>query len=104
MALASAEQHYVSRFVAYASRRTDAPPEFLGAVAWSLLSVVIGRRARLRLTVDDVYATLWLLAVADSTLWRKSTAAPGPKPIGSSAPTEKSRRKCSLPRFVWASL
>ena len=74
MALAGAEQHYVSRFVAYASRRTDAPPEFLAAVAWSLLSVVIGRRARLRLTVDDVYATLWLLAVADSTLWRKSTA------------------------------
>ena len=72
--LAAAQEHYVRRFVAYAGRRTDAPPEFLEAVGWSLLSAVTGRRARLRLTVGDVHPTLWLIEVADSTLWRKSTA------------------------------
>jgi len=64
---------FVGRYVNYASQRTDAPAEFHEAVAYALLSVCVGRKACLRLTTGDMYPTLWLMEVADSTVDRKST-------------------------------
>jgi hypothetical protein len=61
------------RYLAYASQRTDAPLEFLEASAYAGLSVVVGRKAQLILATGPVIPTLWVMLVADSTRYRKST-------------------------------
>jgi hypothetical protein len=61
------------RYVAYATQRTDAPVEFLEASAYAGLSVVVGRKAQLTLATGPVIPTLWVMLVADSTRYRKST-------------------------------
>lgn len=65
---------WVDDYVAYAAKRTDAPWNFHEALAFTALSVVVGRRAVLRLSTGDVYPALWIIIVADSSLYRKSTA------------------------------
>src|SRR5207249_1338753 len=61
------------RYVTYGQQCTDAPADFHRAVAFVVLSTVVGRRAVLKLNVGDVYAVLWLLILAESTIYRKST-------------------------------
>lgn len=65
---------FVDRYVAYATRRTDAPVAFHEALALVALSAVIGRRAVLSLSPGHVYPALWVMLVADSTMARKSTS------------------------------
>jgi hypothetical protein len=62
-----------ARFVGYASKRTDAPLEFLEGAAVACLSAVVGRKAKLLLTTGPVVLTIWIMLVADSTRYRKST-------------------------------
>jgi hypothetical protein len=71
--LVSAQDTWPSRFVWYATKRTDAPVEFLEAAALAILSVAVGRKARLVLTTGPVIPTIWVMLVADSTRYRKST-------------------------------
>jgi len=71
---AAAKDTFIDRYIAYATKRTDAPAEFHEALSLSVLSVVVGRRAVLRLAHGDAYPILWVLILADSTLFRKSTA------------------------------
>lgn len=61
------------RFIEYARQRTDAPREFLEAAAYGGLSVGVGRKALLKLITGPVIPILWILLVADSTRYRKST-------------------------------
>ena len=65
---------FVDDYASYAAKRTDAPREFPEALALAVLSVVVGRRAVLRLSTGNVYPSIWILILADSTLYRKSTA------------------------------
>lgn len=65
---------FIDEYVAHASRRTDAPSSFHEALALVALSAVVGRRAVLNLANGSVYPILWVLILADSTLFRKSTA------------------------------
>ena len=62
------------RFIDYAAKRTDAPTEFLEGVGIAILSVVVGRKAKLRLTTGAIVLVMWIMLVADSTRLRKSTA------------------------------
>jgi hypothetical protein len=70
----AARNAFVDEYTAYAAKRTDAPSAFHEALALAMLSVVVGRRAVLHLANGDVYPSLWILILADSTLYRKSTA------------------------------
>lgn len=65
---------FSTRFVAYASQRTDAPLEFLEGAALVALSSAVGRKAELRLTTGSIHPNIWVMLVADSTRYRKSTA------------------------------
>ena len=65
---------FPKRFIRYASQRTDAPPEFLEASGLATLSAAVGRKARLVLTTGLIVPSLWVMLVADSTRYRKSTA------------------------------
>jgi uncharacterized protein DUF3987 len=70
----AARDTFIDAYAAYAAKRTDAPRAFHEALALAALSVVVGRRAVLRLSVGNVYPSIWVLILADSTLYRKSTA------------------------------
>lgn len=70
----AARDTFVDRYIAYGKRRTDAPESFHEAVGLAALSVVVGRRAVLHLSTGDVYPSLWLMLLADSTIYRKSTS------------------------------
>ena len=61
------------RFASYAMRRTDAPGSFLEAAGFAILSVAIGRKAALPLSIGTILPCLWVMLVADSTRMRKST-------------------------------
>ena len=65
---------FPGRFIEYAAKRTDAPIEFLEGVGIAILSVVVGRKAKLRLTTGAIVPVMWIMLVADSTRLRKSTA------------------------------
>ncbi|MBM2811018.1 MAG: primase, phage related [Chloroflexi bacterium] len=70
----AARDTFVDRYARFACRRTDAPACFHEAMGLVALSVLVGRRAVLRLASGEVYPSLWVLILADSTLYRKSTA------------------------------
>ena len=64
---------WTSRFLRYASQRTDAPLAFLEAAAIAAISAAVGRKPILSLTTSLVIPTIWVMLVADSTRYRKST-------------------------------
>ena len=70
---AEALDSFPRRFAAYAARRTDAPGSFLEAAGYAILSVAVGRKPKLRLSIGTVIAAVWVMLVADSTRMRKST-------------------------------
>jgi hypothetical protein len=70
----AAQDTFIDRYMAYARMRTDAPAGFQESLGAIILGAVIGRRAVLRLSQGDVYPTLWVMLIADSTIYRKSTA------------------------------
>jgi hypothetical protein len=65
---------WLKAYIAYGQRRTDAPVTFHEAAGLVVLSAVIGRRAVLHLGVGDIYPNVWVLILAPSSLYRKSTA------------------------------
>jgi hypothetical protein len=78
---AAARDTLLDRYVAYAQQRTDAPVVFHRAAGLVMLSAIVGRRAVLRLAVGDIYAALWVLILADSSLYRKSTVLDLPRDL-----------------------
>src|SRR5262249_14220348 len=65
---------WVDRYAQFAARCTDAPAVFHRAIGFVVLSTVIGRSAVVHLNTGDEYPVLWLLIIAPSTLYRKSTS------------------------------
>jgi hypothetical protein len=70
------DDHYVPRYVQYASSRTDAPPQYHELLAVVQLSAVVGRSMRIPLAAkpQGMYCNLWAMLLGDSTLFRKSTS------------------------------
>lgn len=68
-------ESFITRYVAYASQRTDAPPEAHELMAVGILSSLVGPGTRLPIaaTVGGWKLTLWTLYVVNSTVGRKST-------------------------------
>lgn len=67
--------HFIGRYVAYASQRTDAPHEYHEAVAAQLLGAMTpGVRARLSAWPNGLATNMYVVLVGDSTKSRKSTA------------------------------
>jgi hypothetical protein len=66
---------FVTKYVAYASQRTDAPPEAHELMAVGILSALVGPDVRLPIaaTVNGWRLNLWTLYIVDSTVGRKST-------------------------------
>ena len=67
--------HFIGRYVAYASQRTDAPHEYHEAIACLLLGAATpGVRARLSAWPNGLATNLYVVLVGESTKSRKSTA------------------------------
>ncbi|MDD5657622.1 MAG: DUF3987 domain-containing protein [Elusimicrobia bacterium] len=58
----------------WAESFTDAPPQFHRMTAYWVLSTLLGRRAYLHLGDDWLFPNLWLVVLAPSSFYRKSTA------------------------------
>ena len=65
---------YLSRYMEYASELTDAPNQFHVFSALSALSTVIGNRVYLPWGDGRLYPNLWIVIVAPSSIYRKTTA------------------------------
>lgn len=68
------DQYFIDDYVEYASSRTDAPRIFHKYVAYMMLSCALGRKAYLEFAGDRVYPNLYMLLIAPSTMYRKSTS------------------------------
>lgn len=68
------QKYFIDDYVEYASSRTDAPRIFHKYMAYLTLSCALGRKAYLDFAGDRVYPNMYLLIVAPSTLFRKSTS------------------------------
>ncbi len=66
--------YFIDDYVAYASSRTDAPKVFHKYMAYLTLSCTLGRKAYLEFAGDRVYPNMYVLIIAPSTLFRKSTS------------------------------
>ena len=66
--------YFVDDYVEYASSRTDAPKIFHKYVAYMMLSCALGRKAYLEFAGDRIYPNMYMLLIAPSTRFRKSTS------------------------------
>lgn len=65
---------YISEYVNFASNETDAPQEFhLATALWSIAAVV-GNRLYCRVWGQNIYPHLWIILLAPSGFYRKSTS------------------------------
>ena len=65
--------NYVSRYMQYGRRLTDAYPEWHFVSAVSQLAVVADRKLVVRLAHGDIYPNMYFIGLGDSTISRKST-------------------------------
>jgi len=65
---------YLDNYVQYASELTDAPKEFHLASALSILSAAVGNRVYLEVWGQRLYPNLWIVLLAPTGFYRKSTA------------------------------
>lgn len=65
---------YIGRYVDYAAGRTDAPLSFHTAAAVAQLAAVAGPSLELRIATGTVRTNLWIVLLAESTVYRKSTS------------------------------
>lgn len=66
--------NFVERYTNWAESYTDAPPQFHRFVAYWALSTLLGRRVYLELGDEWLFPNLWLVILAPSSFYRKSTA------------------------------
>src|SRR5437660_1687500 len=66
-------ESFVSRYVAYARQRTDAPPEAHELMAVGILSALAGPKPRVPLatSIKGLSLVLWALYIVNSTVGRK---------------------------------
>jgi len=70
----TAPMNFVERYTAWAETFTDAPPQFHRFVGYWVLSTLLGRRVYMHLGDDWLFPNLWLVILAPSSFYRKSTA------------------------------
>lgn len=70
----AAERNFVERYTAWASSFTDAPEQFHRFVAYFVASVLLGRQVHMRQGDDNLFPVLWLVILAPSSFYRKSTS------------------------------
>jgi hypothetical protein len=68
------EPSFISNYMEYAIKQTDAPPIFHLAVALSILSTCLGNRVAIYSFGHYIYPNLWVLILAPSGIFRKSTS------------------------------
>lgn len=66
--------NFVERYTAWGDSFTDAPSQFHRFVAYWALSTLLGRRVYMHLGDDWLFPNLWLVILAPSSFYRKSTA------------------------------
>lgn len=66
--------NFIDRYTAWADSFTDAPQQFHRFVAYWALSTLLGRRVYMHLGDDWLFPNLWLVILAPSSFYRKSTA------------------------------
>lgn len=68
------DSNFIERYTAWAESFTDAPPQFHRFVAYWMLSSLLGRRVYMHLGDEWLFPNLWLVVLAPSSFYRKSTA------------------------------
>lgn len=68
------DDNFVSRYMKYASKKTDAYREYHIAGGLSLLSIAAQRNAVIHLNVADIYCNIWCFLLGASSVSRKSTS------------------------------
>jgi len=66
--------NFIERYTSWAESFTDAPPQFHRFVAYWVLSTLLGRRVYMHLGDEWLFPNLWLVILAPSSFYRKSTA------------------------------
>lgn len=65
---------FIDKYVDYASEFTDTPPVFHQRVALSVLSSTVNRNVHIRQGNKDISPNLWMVLIAPSSFYHKSTA------------------------------
>jgi hypothetical protein len=65
---------WIDDYTNYCSETTDAPPEYHRYVAMSLIGSLLGKKVFFQLGDTEIYPNLWLILLAPSSLYRKSTS------------------------------
>ena len=68
------EDHFITRYGQWASKKTDSYPEYHIASALTILSIIAQRNAAIRLNTGKIYPNIWCFLLGASTISRKSTA------------------------------
>lgn len=67
------KNNWISSFKNWAEETTDAPDLFLETSALMILSAIINRNIFITFSHDKIYPSLWILLIAKSTTYRKTT-------------------------------
>jgi predicted transcriptional regulator len=65
---------FLDRYTEYAKELTDAPIDYHRFVGYALVSTVVGNNVWLPIGDKKLYPNLWIILLAPSSLYRKSTA------------------------------
>lgn len=65
---------FVERYTAWADSFTDAPVQFHRFIAYWVLSTLLARRVYMRQGTQWIFPNLWMVILAPSSFYRKSTA------------------------------
>jgi hypothetical protein len=68
------DNHFISKYIKFASRLTDAYPEYHLSNSLGALSIIANRKVIIPLTPTKRFTNLWILNIGHSTISRKSTS------------------------------
>jgi len=69
-----ADKNWLEKYIDYARKYTDAPIEFHRYIGLNILGSAIGDKAFFQFGDTTLYPNLWMVIIAPSSLFRKSTA------------------------------
>lgn len=72
--LAQSRESFVERYIRWATKLSDASPQYHQAGAFIILSAVISGALRLPTSFGTVIPNMWFMILADTTLTRKTTS------------------------------
>jgi hypothetical protein len=68
------EDNFLMQYMSYASKMSDAYPDYHFAMGITLLSIAAMRKIHMDLSIGRIYPNIWCLLIGESTTSRKSTA------------------------------